>query len=125
MKEFQKQGSIEKAALRAGMSRNTAAKYLKSGKLPSEEAKERTWRTRPDGFAEDWPEIAARLKAAPELEAKTLFEDLCRRHPGRYEPGQLRTLPSWAMCRSGTRRTIRQRRRMTFAAASVAISTIA
>lgn len=92
MKEFQKQGSIEKAALRAGMSRNTAAKYLKSGKLPSEEAKERTWRTRPDGFAEDWPEIAVRLKAAPELEAKTLFEDLCRRHPGRYEPGQLRTL---------------------------------
>lgn len=92
MKEYQKQGTIGKAALRAGMSRNTAAKYLKSGRLPSEEVKERTWRTRPDPFAEDWAEMAARLTAAPELAAKTLFLDLCRRHPGRYEPGQLRTL---------------------------------
>jgi hypothetical protein len=34
---------------------------------------------------------AERLKAAPSLEAKALFEDLQRRRPGRYEPGQLQT----------------------------------
>jgi transposase len=31
------------------------------------------------------------LEDAPELEAKTLFEWLCERHPGKYEEGQLRT----------------------------------
>jgi hypothetical protein len=31
------------------------------------------------------------LRAAPELEAKTLFEYLLEQHPGKYEEGQLRT----------------------------------
>jgi hypothetical protein len=48
-------------------------------------------RTRKDVFEEDWPEIAARLKDAPELEAKALFEDLLTRKPGVYQPGQVRT----------------------------------
>jgi hypothetical protein len=52
----------------------------------------RTWRTRQDPFEADWEEIAGRLSEAPELEAKTLFEDLLRRRPGHYEEGQLRTL---------------------------------
>jgi len=39
----------------------------------------------------DWPEIALRLEAAPELEAKALFEDLLRRRPGHYSEGQLRS----------------------------------
>jgi transposase InsO family protein len=52
----------------------------------------RDWRTRPDPFEEDWPEIEARLRVTPELEAKTLFELLQEAHPGRYEAGQLRTL---------------------------------
>jgi len=34
----------------------------------------------------------ARLADAPELEATTLFEDLLRRKPDGYTPGQLRTL---------------------------------
>ena len=80
------------ASLRAGMHRNTGSKYLRAGKVPSELKKERTWRTRPDPFEEDWPEIAERLTDAPELEAKALFEDLCERFPGRYQEGQLRTL---------------------------------
>lgn len=37
------------------------------------------------------PAVAERLTAAPELEAKALFEDLLRRRPGRYREGQLRT----------------------------------
>lgn len=92
MTEYQKHRTIETAALRAGMHRNTAAKYLKFNKLPSELKTPRSWRTRPDPFEQDWPEVVARLEVAPELEAKTLFEELCRRHPDRYEAGQLRTL---------------------------------
>ncbi len=64
---------------------------MESGKLPSEMKGLRTWRTREDPFAEDWLEVKERLGAAPELEAKVLFEDLCERHPGRYQEGQLRT----------------------------------
>lgn len=92
MEEHQKHGNLGIAALRAGMHRNTASRYVKSGQLPSEMKQPRTWRTRADPFEEDWPELESRLEVAPELEAKALFEDLCRRHPGRYESGQLRTL---------------------------------
>jgi hypothetical protein len=52
----------------------------------------RGWRTRKDPFEAVWPEIAARLKEAPELEAKTLFEELISSNPQSYEPGQLRSL---------------------------------
>jgi len=92
MDEMSKHGGVGVAALRAGLHRNTARRYLELGKLLSELKQPRTWRTRPDPFAEDWEEIASRLAEAPELEAKTLFEDLIRRRPGRYEEGQLRTL---------------------------------
>jgi hypothetical protein len=74
------------------MHRNTAARYLLLGKLPSEMKPERSWRTREDPFAHDWLELEAKLEMAPELEAKALFEDLMERAPGRYQPGQVRTL---------------------------------
>jgi hypothetical protein len=73
------------------MSRNTAGKYKKLGKLPSELKEPRTWRTRKDPFEEDWEEMAEKLKEAPELEAKALFQHLMEAKPGRYEPGHLRT----------------------------------
>jgi len=92
MEELSKHGRIGDAAMKADMHRETARKYIAAGKLPSEMTVERDWRTRPDPFEEDWPEIEARLRDAPELEAKTLFELLQERHPGRYEAGQLRTL---------------------------------
>lgn len=91
MKELEEHGRLGKAALRSGMHRNTARRY-KEGPLPSERRSPRTWRTREDPFEADWPEIAGRLREAPELEARALFEDLVRRFPGRYEAGQLRTL---------------------------------
>ncbi len=91
MEEYQKQGQVGTAALRAGMHRNTASKYLKAGKLPSTMREPRHWRTRPDPFAEDWAEMADRLADAPELEAKALFDDLLERKPDRYQEGQLRT----------------------------------
>jgi Mu transposase, C-terminal domain len=92
MDEMSRHGQSGLAAMRAGMHRNTARRYLVTGKLPSELKGPRSWRTREDPFAEDWPEIVERLELAPELEAKALFEDLMRRHAGRYQEGQLRTL---------------------------------
>lgn len=91
MDEMSRHGGVGIAALRSGMHRNTARRYVQAGSLPSELKRPRTWRTRQDRFEEDWEEIAERLLEAPELEARTLFEDLMRRRPGRYEEGQLRT----------------------------------
>ena len=92
MGELQHGTGIGVAALRVGLDRKTARKYRDLGKLPSEEKQARTWRTREDPFVEDWPAIEAMLVDVPELEAKTLFEWLCSKRPGRYDPGQLRTL---------------------------------
>jgi len=91
MDEMSKHSRIGVAALRSGMHRNTARKYVEAGKSPLQLRPPRTWRTREDPFAEDWDEIVERLKEAPELEAKALFEDLMRRRPGRYREGQVRT----------------------------------
>jgi transposase InsO family protein len=74
------------------MSRNTAAKYLATDKLPSELRGPRTWRTREDPFEEVWPGIAAKLKEQPGLEAKTLFQELQAEQPGLFQEGQVRTL---------------------------------
>ncbi len=80
------------AAARAGMHRNTATKWSRGTKLPSEVREPRTWRTRADPFEAVWPELVARLRAAPGLNAKTLFEELIEADPERFSPGQLRTL---------------------------------
>lgn len=92
MEEMSKHGRKGKAAMRAGMSRNTARKYMSSGCLPSEMSVERTWRTRADVFSDDWCDIEKMLRDAPTLEAKTIFEDLQMRRSGIYQDGQLRTL---------------------------------
>ena len=92
MEEHSKTGRVEVSGLRAGMDRKTARKYLGGKKLPSELHEERTYRTRIDPFEASWPAIKAQIAAAPELEAKTIFEDLLDRRPGQFKPGQLRTL---------------------------------
>jgi hypothetical protein len=93
MEEITKHGQVGRASLKANMDRKTGRKYVAAGKLPSEMIKPRTGeRTRVDPFAEDWPAIAEKLKETPEFEAKTIFEELMERHPGRYVEGQLRTL---------------------------------
>lgn len=91
-KELSKHGDQGKAAAKAGVCRQTAAKYQRSGKLPSELKKVRDWRTREDGFAEVWPQVEAWLRQTPGLWVGTLFERLQEQYPGRFEPGQLRTL---------------------------------
>jgi len=92
MEEFGKSGMVGVAAMRSGMHRDTAAKYLKERKLPSELKTPRDWRTRPNPFAEDWHLVEALLHDAPELEAKALFGWLSEhQRPGRYQEGQVRT----------------------------------
>jgi len=91
-KLMQSEHTLALAADKAGMDEQSARKYRRSGLLPSQLQQPHTWRTRQDPFAEVWPELHAMLKLNPGLEAKTLFEDLQRRHEGRFQDGQLRTL---------------------------------
>jgi DNA-binding XRE family transcriptional regulator len=93
MRERRKGKTQEQAAAKANLkSRQTVAKYEKLGQLPGERQQPRQYRTRRDPFAEDWPTVVEMLTAAPSLQPKTLFDWLCEREPGRYKPGQLRTL---------------------------------
>ncbi len=80
------------AAMKAGMDEKTARKYRNLGRLPSELKTQHTWRTRKDPFEDTWHKIKTMLEINPGLEAKTIFEDLQRRNPGRFADGQLRTL---------------------------------
>jgi hypothetical protein len=48
---------------------------LKAGKLPSELKKAHDWQTKPNPFAEVWPEIEARLEQEPGVWVRFLFED--------------------------------------------------
>lgn len=92
MKLLQKGNPLIRAAVGAGMSEPTARKYARSGIMPSEMKGPRTWRTRPDPYAQVWPEIEGWLKLDGGLEAKTIWAALTERYPGRFTPGQLRTL---------------------------------
>jgi transposase len=80
------------AAAKAGMSERTARKYVRSRAIPSEAKAPHTWRTRIDPFVEVWPEIESSLRQDGGLQAKTVWEELNRRHAGRFSAGQLRTL---------------------------------
>jgi hypothetical protein len=90
-----REASLSVAAVKAGMDRKTARKYRRSQQLPSQirdQAGERGYRTRPDPCVGVWSEVEALLEQASGWEAKTLFEELQRRYPGRFAAGQLRTL---------------------------------
>lgn len=91
MKELKSGESLERAALKSGMSENTARRY-REGAAPKGGRVPRTYRTRPDPFATVWPQVQAMLEAAPGLEAKTIFARLCERPESSFSEGQLRTL---------------------------------
>jgi hypothetical protein len=83
---------LTRCALLTDMDEKTARKYLDLSQLPSVLAPLHTWRTRPNPFEEVWPEVCALLAVNPGLQAKTIFQELQRRYPGRFADGQLRTL---------------------------------
>lgn len=79
------------SAMKAGMSRNTARKYLRQKYVTEQRRTPHTWRTRQDPLALIWPQAEAMLRQAPELEAKALFEHLAASHPETIQLGLLRT----------------------------------
>ncbi len=84
----------EAAAAAAGISVRTARKW-QSGPLPSVTKEPRSWRTRADPFAQVWEsEVVPLLESDDEgkLQAKTVFDVLVSKHPGKFELGQVRTL---------------------------------
>jgi hypothetical protein len=91
MSEYEKTGSISVSAIKAGMDRATARKYLQAGKAPAELQAKHTWRTRPDPLEQIWPEVVRMLQDAPELEAKTLFEHFLAQPDSGLEESHLRT----------------------------------
>ena len=91
-KERRKGASQALAAARTGMSERTARTYEHAGVLPSARTHVRTHRTRPNPFADDWPWIVEQLTRDSALQATTLLALLNTEHPGRYGPGQVRTL---------------------------------
>jgi hypothetical protein len=84
--------SQEQAALKAGMSAKTARKYERASCLPSELPRPQRQGSHANPFAVDWPWVVEQLERDSALQAKTLFAELCQRHPDRYLPIQLRTL---------------------------------
>jgi hypothetical protein len=91
-RERQKGVAQEVAAARAGMSVRTARKYEHLGQLPSQLKQPRTYRTRPNPFAEDWAWVVTELERDPALHATTVVALLCERRPDHYQPVQLRAL---------------------------------
>src|SRR5689334_8515974 len=79
------------AAAAAGMSERSARKW-KAGPLPSQTQEPRSWRTRPDPFADvfevDVVPVLVRDTAGV-LQATTLLDVLRERHPGRFDLGQV------------------------------------
>ena len=91
MNEFQLNGAAGAAAMKAGMHRQTAQKYLATQTGPEALKKPHTWRTRDDPLIEIWPEAERWLEESPEVESKALFEHLMAAHPGKVEEKALRT----------------------------------
>jgi hypothetical protein len=52
----------------------------------------RTWRTRPDPFADVWGQMRLQMEVDPSRTARELLLDLQQRFPGKHPNGQLRTL---------------------------------
>lgn len=92
MEEMSKHGRVGRAAMKADVDRKTARKYVTAGAMPSSMSKARTWLTRANPFDDVWHEVEELMVGEPGLDAKTVFEVLQSRHPGRFVDGQVRTL---------------------------------
>jgi len=84
--------TISMCAMKSGMNRKTAGKYLSQDNVLEQRRVPHTWKTREDPLAEIWPRAQEMLGDAPELEAKALFAHLMAGvPPGKVEEKQLRT----------------------------------
>ena len=92
MKLSQTEKSLGVAAAKAGMDEKTARKWRRLGHLPSEPREPRQYRTRVDPFAGVWGEVEQLLERDASVEAKTIFDYLCRQQPEQFQEMQLRTL---------------------------------
>jgi transposase len=81
MKTTNEGDGVGRAAMKAGMDRKTARRYLKHGHGPATVRPARHWQTHADAFAAIWPEAVRWLEATPELEAKALFEYFLAQRP--------------------------------------------
>ena len=87
-----KNNNLSKAAAKADMCRQTAGKYYRENKLPSQLKKAHSWRTRACPFADIWPEIESLLRSCPGLNAISILNALNDKYDNRYHDGQVRTL---------------------------------
>lgn len=78
--------TITMSAMKSGMSRTTASKYLKQNDPLDQPRVPHDWRTREDPLAAIWPRAEEMLRQAPELEAKALFEHLAAIRTTQTEP---------------------------------------
>jgi len=90
-KEYARTHNMSVSALKAGVDRKTARKYLQTPASPEQLQQPHRWRTRPDPLAAVWAKATEMLVAAPELEAKALFEFLAAEPGSVLKPGHLRT----------------------------------
>ena len=91
MKHYQLSGVVDHAAMKAGMHRETARRYLAAQAGPGALKQPHTWRTRSDPLSGIWPETERWLGESPEVEAKALFEYLLATYPDQVEGRALRT----------------------------------
>ena len=84
MKKYQQHKNLSRAAREAGVDRRTARKYAQGEPGPLEVKGRRSWSTHPNAFIDVWREVEAQLQREPLLQAKVLFTDLQRRHPGKF-----------------------------------------
>ena len=90
-REHARSQNMSVSALKAGVDRRTARKYLNAQQPPAELGQPHDWRTRPDPLIKAWPAAVALLEGAPDLEAKTVFEFLSALPENGLEPCHLRT----------------------------------
>lgn len=91
MTTYHQSGVVSHAAMKAGMHRETAARYIEEQTGPGERKSPHNWRTRPDPLEALWLQAKPWLETSPELEVKALFEHLLGTDPALAPGHALRT----------------------------------
>jgi Homeodomain-like domain-containing protein len=84
--------TLKEIAFQAQMDTKTARKYIRLLRLPSENRRIRTWRTRTDPLARVWEEVARQLQRNPTIAATDVLRALEVADPESFSSAQLRTV---------------------------------